>query len=540
MEAYNKLINPKAFRAVAISTTLQNGTLQYRELALLNPNEKSPLLDIIPTKAVNTEILHFAPKDAIMAVAVSNGDGEQRWNKLIKLIDDALPPNLLGGQQPSAHIKAFEQQIGVDFGRDLMGKTTNIGFALGNPLFAPVQVKKTVGPNFTSVSSGPQIPMVLILEAKDQQAAEQLIGVIVKLSQKAAGKEIKPRSQQVKGQTVHSLRINDEYAVEYVQVGDTVVVGPYTEGVAQALADGAAKKGLLGDPKVMAQIKDAKDPIAVTAIKPGTLLIGMSMISYSGSMSKTAVGPIEKKEGFPAPPPGRRGQQPKTTITIEKDPPHVAKMKKELGAILELEPWLITTTTRGEGFIMEEGKSPGWNKFVPKLVNFAVEKMLQERTGFGGGGKFSPPDHGHETPVPEVRPERPDIKKEIKPIPSPSRGGKKKDAQPDKKSGKEVLKVSGELTKKDTLKDGFYRKAHAVKLEPGKKYTVTLAGHKDKFFDTYVIVQDQKGKTLAEKDDGDGLNARVTFTPKQAGTYQILVTSFREGETGKYVLTVTE
>ena len=99
----------------------------------------------------------------------------------------------------------------------------------------------------------------------------------------------------------------------------------------------------------------------------------------------------------------------------------------------------------------------------------------------------------------------------------------------------------GELTKKDPAQDGFYRKVHKVELTAGKKYTINLSSHKDKFFDTYLILQDAKGKELAKNDDtGDGQAARLVYTPKQTATFQIVVTSFTEGETGKYTLTVAE
>jgi len=37
---------------------------------------------------------------------------------------------------------------------------------------------------------------------------------------------------------------------------------------------------------------------------------------------------------------------------------------------------LVIGVMRDEEFISREGKSPGWDKFVPRIVNFAIEKLM--------------------------------------------------------------------------------------------------------------------------------------------------------------------
>lgn len=56
------------------------------------------------------------------------------------------------------------------------------------------------------------------------------------------------------------------------------------------------------------------------------------------------------------------------------------------------------------------------------------------------------------------------------------------------------------------------------------------------------VGEDANGKVLAENDDisADDQNSRVIFSPKQAGVYCIIATSFQQQGTGAYTLTVRE
>jgi len=110
---------------------------------------------------------------------------------------------------------------------------------------------------------------------------------------------------------------------------------------------------------------------------------------------------------------------------------------------------------------------------------------------------------------------------------------------------KPVIEVKDELTEKDEL-DAVLNKSHAkvhtVKLEAGKTYRIDLSSKK---FDTYLRLENSDKKRLAQDDDGAGggsLNSRIVFTvPKdQAGEYRLIVTSYKAGDTGEYLLAVNE
>jgi hypothetical protein len=324
-------------------------------------------------------------------VALSNGDGAQRWNKLVTLLDEMLPAQALGGNKVSDLIQGMEQKLGVEFGPQIMGKTTSIGFAVGNPLNAPFVVTRTEGPGFMEESGASQVPVVLILETADEKAAQSITALVVKLSQIATDKEVKPQTKKIKGQDISSIKINPHYSVAYGSVGNTVVIGPYAEGVAQALADGADKTGLASDAKAVAQLKEFKDPIGVMVLKPGSLVFGWLAVSGYRSASKAATraGP-DGKEVPDKPDPQH---QPKTTVSIQKDSPETAKMKKKIANLLDQEPTLVIGVTRGTDFLSREGKSAGWEKFVPKIVNFMADMIgeYSRRERFPAQPRLNPP-----------------------------------------------------------------------------------------------------------------------------------------------------
>src|SRR5262245_4428569 len=76
---------------------------------------------------------------------------------------------------------------------------------------------------------------------------------------------------------------------------------------------------------------------------------------------------------------------------------------------------------------------------------------------------------------------------------------------------------------------------HKVKMSSDKTYVIDLESSD---FDAYLRVLDSGGKQLASDDDsGDGLNARLRFTPPKDGDYQVVATSFDSGQ-GNYLLKI--
>lgn len=99
--------------------------------------------------------------------------------------------------------------------------------------------------------------------------------------------------------------------------------------------------------------------------------------------------------------------------------------------------------------------------------------------------------------------------------------------------------VNGQAALEGQFKEGVSEKSYEVALKKGV-YVIEM---KSDDFDTYLILKNDKGKELVRNDDiGQGdLNSRLSFTPKEAGNYEIVATSFNKGSaSGAYTLTIKE
>jgi hypothetical protein len=394
--AFVKLINPKAFRSLSYSLTLSKGTLRYRETARLDPKEKSPLLELLPATPVNTELLHFAPKDALVVAALSNGDGEQRWTRVLEMIDtmDQLIGRTPKQFLPSQHMKKLEEALHISLAKDVAGKISNVAVAVGDLWNAPVKKIVEKGPGFESVRVGPEIPVVVIVQATDEAAAQKLSNEVLPhfVGLMAHQKEIKPTTKEVDGQTISSLKLGRHETVHYGRHGSTIVLGPFARPVAHALAAGADKKGWLAEAKAADALKKLKEPLLVAVMKPGTLLAA-GLVTYT-SMRHVA-RPAERAiparpDAPPRPNPGDKGpekappprpQDKGVTVTIEEGPAvyskEEAQLRKELGKLLAGEEPLVLSITRTEERIQAEMTIGGLKTLVSRLTDLGIELMFR-------------------------------------------------------------------------------------------------------------------------------------------------------------------
>jgi eukaryotic-like serine/threonine-protein kinase len=91
----------------------------------------------------------------------------------------------------------------------------------------------------------------------------------------------------------------------------------------------------------------------------------------------------------------------------------------------------------------------------------------------------------------------------------------------------------GELTAKQP------EQPHPIKMAARKTYVIDMASAE---FDTYLRLEDAKGKVLAENDDisETNQNSRIVFTAPVDGPYRIVATSFQQRGAGAYTVTVRE
>ena len=107
------------------------------------------------------------------------------------------------------------------------------------------------------------------------------------------------------------------------------------------------------------------------------------------------------------------------------------------------------------------------------------------------------------------------------------------------KDPNQILRVAATITAKDPISKlgkGRYMKIHDVKLTKDVTYIIEMESAE---IDSYLIVEDAKGKKVAEDDDGGGFpNARIVFKAPESGEYRILATTFKTDESGRYTLSV--
>ncbi|HEV3262736.1 MAG TPA: hypothetical protein VG013_38225 [Gemmataceae bacterium] len=420
-----RLVNPRAFGSEAVSYTLQDGTLRYRAMIGLNPKEKSPLLDVLPDKPLDTALLHFMPKDALFAAAVSNADGEKRWDRLLRLADRIAKEAAKDEPAPSEQLEKMEKALGLKFGKDIAGKITAVGVAMGNPL----TLLESRG------GRPPDAPPVLvILRATDADAAESLVkDVIPKVIGAMAGENAaEPTSKEVGGHTVYSTKLHGN-SVHYGRHEATLVFGHDRAAVAAALQSGAKKQGLLADKKVHAAVAKLDGPIALVVSKPLPSLAAMaSMVVYRG-LSAEVAPPAESTQ--PSPPRGVRPLPPQprpaeaappqagTRAARAQDAPpedvvrvgpdeSAMKMIKELMKLgNQMDPFMASITRKPDRIVVE-ARQGGLKPALARLTDWALEQYFRSSApdprGFGPGPRPGGGPGVGPAPQDSTRPARPD------------------------------------------------------------------------------------------------------------------------------------
>jgi tetratricopeptide (TPR) repeat protein len=104
---------------------------------------------------------------------------------------------------------------------------------------------------------------------------------------------------------------------------------------------------------------------------------------------------------------------------------------------------------------------------------------------------------------------------------------------------KEARAAFNQTEHQGELSDKQREQSYHLKMTAGKTYMIDMSSAQ---FDTYLRLEDDKGKVLAENDDisPQNLNSRILFNCKENGSYRIVATSFKERGTGSYLLTIRE
>ncbi len=430
-------INPKAFKTVAIGVTLSDGTLSAQAMIGLDPEQKSPVLDILPTQPIKADILHFVPKDAMFAVVGSQADGEQRLKKVVELADKIM--RALGEQdRASAHLEQLENMLGISIGKDVIGKLRQSAVAMGDimPLIAkgPGGIKEP--------------PVVVILQATDEEAATSLVNnVLPKVLSKILGNDIKPVTKKVDGQDLSILDIPGPGPIAYGRFRDTIVFGPNQATVAASLNAGSKQQGLLTDKKVAAAVQKADNPFVFGVVKPVAFAAGMFAVYTTERQdaikrfNEVAPPPLPPGRFNEVPPPLPPGVKPPpvpkplppaqadpairaAVQAVQKEPAQAEPKQKapdgigELTEVLKLaqdmDPLVIYANRKPDRItiaIQQSGLKPAVAKFTDMGLMFFLMARKSD-AGFGPGGRPEV-DFAVPPPLPKLPPKPP----ELKPVP---------------------------------------------------------------------------------------------------------------------------
>ncbi|HMC65965.1 MAG TPA: DUF3352 domain-containing protein [Gemmataceae bacterium] len=350
MALINTLINTKALRALVASLTLRNGDVDLQMQLILDSKQSSPLLELLPDKPVNPQLLHAVPRGSVFAITRGLTDGEKRWAAKASGTPEV----------PSKMVKAAEDKLGLHFGKDVFGKIN--GLALSIP--ARWEIPK----------GGTPLPM-LSIGAADEEAAKSLEDTIPKLVAFASRDEVSPSTEEIDGHKIRSVAgsaLPWRTALHYGRHGNVLVIGQDRKQVAAALTGAAKKEGLLAEEKVATAIKTVKAPIVLGVWSAGPTL-AQSLTEAIGSRSRPGFAekplPPGVGGGDPPPAPPKKGGP--------AAPRPADKRASELMKITDSLPPVVITVQRKSGTLTVTARQPALKTVSAKLITAVVETALQ-------------------------------------------------------------------------------------------------------------------------------------------------------------------
>lgn len=256
---FQAILGKDAVRNLTLSLTLHNGALEGRMRCEVNAKSESPLLTLLPDRAAPRQLLHFAPRDALLALASGFDDNEKRWKTLLKHLDalydlDGRP----GDNRPSREIAELEKKLDFHIDKDVLAHLTGAGFVVAKDW----QRKPSQG--------------VLLLQASDAESAAKLEKDGLPRLFSLSKEEVFPvDEEEVRGQRIKTMKrwiglnLFLPPTVHFGRKGTVLAVGFDAERVADALIAGDKKEGLLGETKVAEAVKEIDEKaVAVGVMSP--------------------------------------------------------------------------------------------------------------------------------------------------------------------------------------------------------------------------------------------------------------------------------
>jgi hypothetical protein len=378
------ILGKETARHLTASLTLFNGNLQWQMRANLNGTTDSPLLGLLPDTAARRELLHFAPKDALLALAGGLGEGEKRWKTLLNLLD-AL--DRFGGHgeanRPSKMIGELEEKLNLHIGKDVAAQLSGAGLV--------------VHPEW----GGDPNRWTLLLRAVDANAADKLEkhGLPRLLSLGSA--DVRPAvEEEVQGQRIKTVpNKGGAPSLHYGRRGSVFAIGPDRDLVAASLAAGGKKEGLLGETKTAEAVKEIDErAVMVSVVSPAQIAVDLFVLMRQTvarkemQMKKIAVAPGGAPAAPPPPP-----QPPKESA-------EEAKIKQELRKAFEPLPPLTFSLNRQPDVLLLEMRPVALRRIAPRLLDVWIESLVKGMSQEAGvGGAAVPALPAAKTPAPPAK-----------------------------------------------------------------------------------------------------------------------------------------
>jgi hypothetical protein len=350
------LLNPKAIRAATAALTLHNGGVELHARVRTDGNEKSPLLGLLPDRKAPVELLHFVPRDALVAAAAGVADGERRWEQTLKLLDAVFNVPRPGGGRPSEAVRELEKQLELNLGKDVFGRLSGAAVFVDAP-----DGKRPGGP-------------VLVLQGTDAKAARALEEEAVPRLLSLLGASEAPKQEEVEGAPIRSVPAKiapDWDAVHYGRSGPVLVIGMDRKRVAEVLAAGRKKAGLVADEAVTAGVKELSDPAVV-----GVASLGRALVEAYKESERWAnpgfIGPTPAP-GAPVPP----GGLPVTRVVPGKLSDGARKRAQELARAFEPLPPLVFGLTRQADGLTLTARQPQLRRVSARAIDLWVEAAME-------------------------------------------------------------------------------------------------------------------------------------------------------------------
>ncbi|HTU19849.1 MAG TPA: hypothetical protein VMG10_17435 [Gemmataceae bacterium] len=351
-------LGERAIRSFTFSLTLHNSTLEGQTRFTLNDKSDSPLLDLLPDRAAQRELLHFAPIDALLALTGGLGDSEKRWKTFVNLLDALYKlEGRPGDNRPSRTIQEMEKKLRFQIEKDVLAELSGAGIVVHKDWrHKPGQA-------------------TLLLRAADEKAAAKLEkSGLPRLFSFGAEEARMPNEAEVRGQRIKTLPgkkggLGLPFAVSYGRQGAVLVLGTDRELVAESLIAGSKKAGLLGETKVAAAVKEIDDK----AVAVGVLSSARAAMDLFAVMSRPRF--IMKA---PAP-----GQAPGM---VEQPPAPSLESTKTGQALLKVAEPLVFTLNRQSDRLELKIQPLLLRRMTPRLLDVWIETLLQPLGEAGAGG----------------------------------------------------------------------------------------------------------------------------------------------------------